>query len=77
MLDELLTQWKTERTPDPESFASPEYFENRFFAKIRAEKAKHVRKKTTEKLAEQTLKVYMHDIGSMVNHSLIPMLITH
>lgn len=71
ILDELLTQWKAERTPDPGSFASLEYFENRFFAKVRAEKAKHVRKTTEKKTAGQPLKVYMHDIGSMVNHSLM------
>ena len=45
VLDELLTQWKTERAPRPDSFTSPEYFENCFFARANAEKPKRSPKK--------------------------------
>ena len=47
VLDELLTRWKTERAPRPDSFTSPEYFENCFFARANAEKPKRAPKKKT------------------------------
>lgn len=73
-LDELLTQWKTERTPGPKSFTSQEYFERSFFAKVRAEKKKHARKKTVMKLSDlirrispPTLHAQLRPSGTMAN----------
>jgi Ca-activated chloride channel family protein len=42
-LDELLMQWKTERAPQPETFASVDHFEASFLAKYRIEKRKQER----------------------------------
>ena len=47
LLDELLTQWKTERAPKEESFVSAERFEAEFFAKVDAEKPKRAPKKSS------------------------------
>ena len=43
VLDELLTQWKTERAPHADTFASPEYFEARFFAEAATDTEKRAR----------------------------------
>ena len=47
LLDELLTQWKTERAPKEDSFVSAERFEAAFFAKVTAEKPKRAPRKTS------------------------------
>ena len=40
MLDELLTRWRTERAPRPDTFTSEAYFETALFMKIDSEKQK-------------------------------------
>ena len=47
ILDELLTQWKTERTPRPDEFTSDSDFEAAFLTKAAAVKRPTPRKKTS------------------------------
>ena len=47
ILDELLTQWKTERTPRPDEFTSTADFEAAFLTKAAAVKHQTTRKKPT------------------------------
>ena len=47
ILDELLTQWKTERTPRPDEFTSTADFEAAFLTKAAAVKRPTPRKKTS------------------------------
>ena len=47
MLDELLTQWKTERAPKEDAFVPAERFEAEFFAKVAAEMPKQAPRKTS------------------------------
>ena len=61
-LDELLTQWKTERAPKEDAFTSAERFEAEFFAKVDAEKPKRSAKKTA--LADALKKWFGLEDGS-------------
>ena len=66
ILDELLTQWKTERTPRPDEFTSAADFEAAFLTKAAAVKHQATRKKPS------ILDVLVNEISQLAPNRKIP-----